>query len=287
MPAPVAPPELPVVALVLLAAVLHAGWNAVVKTGADRVLTMALVIGVGAAGAALALPFVPPPAPASWGFLLLSGLVHIGYFAFLLEAYRFGDLSRVYPIARGAAPLLVALGAAVFAGERLGAAQLGAVALVAGAIASLALERGGLRGDGRRSLLLALATAVIIATYTIVDGLGVRRADGPLGYILWLFVLDAVPLLAYAALTRGARVGAYLRAHWPASLVAGVMCGGAYGLAIWALSLGAMAHVSALRETSVLFAALIGGRLLGEPFGRRRLAAAFAVVAGIVWLYAA
>jgi drug/metabolite transporter (DMT)-like permease len=278
-------PQLPVAAVVLLAAVMHAGWNAVVKSGPDRVLTMAVVAGVGAVGAGAVLPFVPQPAPRSWPFLLLSGLIHVGYFASLLQAYRVGDLSHVYPVARGAAPLLVAVGAMVFAGEPLSGKALGAVLIIAVAIASFAFERRGLASHDARPFLLALGTAVIISTYTVVDGLGVRRAQAPLGYILWLLLLDGLPLTLYALATRRARIASYLRAHWPLSLLGGVMCAAAYGLVIWALSLGAMAYVSALRETSVVFAAMIGSRMLGEPFGRRRLLAATAVAVGVLFLY--
>jgi drug/metabolite transporter (DMT)-like permease len=281
----VAAPPWPVVLLVLLAAVMHAAWNAVVKSGQDRVLTMATVAGVGGLGAALALPLAPAPAPASWIFLALSCVIHVGYFILLLQAYRVGDLSQVYPVARGAAPLMVALGAALVAGERLGGRELAAVLVVAGAIASFAFERRDGAARDWRPFLLALATAAIIATYTVVDGLGVRRSGAPLGYVLWLVILDGLPLSLYALATRRGQVLAHLRAHPGLSLAGGVMCGAAYGLVIWALSLGAMAYVAALRETSVIFAAVIGARVLGEPFGSRRLAAATAVAAGILLLY--
>jgi drug/metabolite transporter (DMT)-like permease len=275
-------PTLSIVLPVLLAAVMHAGWNAVVKSGQDRVLTMAVIAGLGAVGAGAAVLFVPLPGPASWKFLLLSCLIHVGYFIFLLKAYRVGDLSHVYPVARGTAPLLVALGAMAFAGERVGPRELGATLLIAVAIGSFAFERTSRGARDARPFLLALGTSVIIATYTVVDGLGVRSSGAPLSYILWLLFLDGLPLTLYALATRGARIGPYLAAHWPLSLAGGVMCGAAYGLVIWALSLGAMAYVSALRETSVIFAAVIGSRLLGEPFGGRRILAATAVAAGIL-----
>ncbi|MDH3473133.1 MAG: EamA family transporter [Rhodospirillales bacterium] len=274
--------SLPVALLVLLAALLHAGWNALVKAGEDRLLTMALVIGVGAAGAALALPFVAPPAPASWPFLLLSAAIHIGYFFFLLQAYRVGDLSHVYPVARGAAPLLVAAGAALFAGESLSLGQLAGLILASLAIASFAFEGGwsGLREPG--PFAFALAVALFISAYTVSDGLGVRASGSPAGFIAWLFVIDGFPLLLYALVVRRGRVGPYLRGHWRNGVIGGVMCAAAYALVIWALASSAMAFVSALRETSVVFAVLIGWLLLGESFGARRLAAAALVAAGIV-----
>ena len=157
--------------------------------------------------------------------------------------------------------------------------------MVAGAIASFAFERRDGAARDWRPFVLALATAAIIATYTVVDGLGVRRSGAPLGYVLWLVILDGLPLSLYALATRRGQVLAHLRANPGLSLAGGVMCGAAYGLVIWALSLGAMAYVAALRETSVIFAAVIGARVLGEPFGSRRLAAATAVAAGILLLY--
>jgi drug/metabolite transporter (DMT)-like permease len=248
---------------------------------------MAMVIGVGGVGAALVLPFLSPPAPESWIFLFLSVVVHAGYFFFLLQAYRVGDLSHVYPVARGAAPLLVAVGAIVFAGERLPPVALGGLLLASLAIASFAFDGGGPALRNPRPLLYGLATAIFISAYTVIDGLGVRASGSPLGYIAWLFVVDALPLLLYALATRRGDIAPYLRLHWRAGLIGGVLCAGAYGLVIWALGHGAMALVSALRETSVVFAVLIGTRLLGEPFGRRRLVAALVVTAAIAAMHLA
>lgn len=273
--------ELHVIGLVLLAAVLHAGWNALVKTGEDRVLTMAVLLGVTAVAAGAALPFVTPPAPESWIYLILSVVLHGGYFFFLLQAYRVGDLSHVYPVARGAAPLLVALGAAIFAGEVLEPIELIGLVLASLAIASFAFEGGLAALKDPRPFLYGLATAAFISSYTVADGLGVRASGSTAGFIAWLFVVDGLPLLVYALITRRGRIGPYLRANWKSGLVGGVMCGVAYALIIWALNLGAMAFVSALRETSVVFAVLIGSVFLGEPFGGRRIAAAAVVVAGI------
>lgn len=277
---------LPIAALVLLAALMHAGWNALVKAGEDRVLTMAAVTGVGAIAAAVALPLAPAPAPASWPFLALSGLLHVGYFFFLLQAYRVGDLSHVYPVARGAAPLLVGLGAAAVAGEPLSAQEIGGLLLLSAAISSFAFEGVWSARPDWRPFLFATATAVVIAAYTLVDGLGVRRSGSPLGYIVWLLVVDCVPLTLYVLATRRDRITPYLRAYWGRCLVGGVMCAAAYGLVVWALALGAMAYVSALRETSVIFAALIGSVILRESFGPRRVVAATLVAVGLVAMHA-
>lgn len=275
-------PQFGLALLVLLAAAMHAGWNALVKAGRDRVMTLAAVVGVGAAGSALALPFAAQPARGSWPFLALGAAIHVGYFFFLLRAYRFGDLSHVYPVARGAAPLFVAAGAAVVAGEALGSAALGGLALLSAGIASFALERGRGAGADRQAFLFALGTALIIGAYTVVDGLGVRRSGSPLGYILWLLVIDGAPLTLYVLATRRRTVVPYVAAHWAPCLGGGLMAAAAYGLVIWALGRGAMAYVAALRETSVVFAAVIGAAWLGEPFGRRRVAAALLVAAGIL-----
>jgi drug/metabolite transporter (DMT)-like permease len=277
-----------VIVLVLAAAVMHAGWNALIKKGEDRLLTLAFVIGGGAAAAFLALPFVTPPAPESWVYLGLSMVTHVGYFFFLLQAYRVGDLSHVYPIARGAAPLMVAAGAAVFAGETLGPLAVVGLVLASAAIASLAFERGDVIADHDvRPVLYALATGGFIAAYTVIDGLGVRASGNAIGYILWLFFLDGMPMVGYALWVRRGAVLPYFRTYWRQGLGGSVLATLAYGVVIWALGEGAMAAVSALRETSVVFAAVIGSVMLGEPFGRPRVIAAALVAAGIATLHLA
>ena len=179
---------------------------------------------------------------------------------------------------------MVAAGAALFAGEALGGAELAGIAVVSAGIVSLMLGGGyGVRGD-RRAIVYPLATGVMIAAYTVVDGLGVRASGSPAGYIGWMFVVCAIPITLAALARRRAAALTFLRRNSGPALLGGVLAFGAYGLVIWALSLGAMAHVSALRETSVVIAALIGTRLLGEPFGRRRVLSAGVVVAGVVLL---
>jgi len=274
-------------ALVLLAALLHAVWNAFVKVSGDRLLLLLGVNVTGAAAGAALLVFAAPPAAASWPFLALSAALHAGYFALLVGAYRFGDLSHVYPLARGVAPLLVAAGAALAAGERLPAAALAGVTLASAGVASLTFEHGVPWRRGGRSVPLALATGLAIAAYTVVDGLGVRRAESAGGYIGWLFVLDGLVLLAFVAARRpGAEIGRFLRREWRTCLGSGLASIVAYGLVIYAMSRGAMAAISALRETSVIFAALIGIGLLGERArGRRRVGAAVAVAAGVAIMH--
>lgn len=270
------------VALVLLAALLHATWNAVVKASGDRLVTLGLVNAVRFAVCAVAVFFLPLPHPASWPFLVLSALLHVGYYLFLLRAYGSGDLSHVYPLARGVSPLLVAIAALLVAGERLGGAALLGVIVVSAGIASLAFTGRGDPDRSRRALYYALGTAVFIAAYTVTDGMGVRRAEAVAAYVAWLAVLDGFPVLCLAAWRRRGQFLALAGETLWTSGAGGLLQLLAYGLVLWAMSFSPMAGVSALRETSVIFAALIGAYLLKEPFGARRIGAAVLVAAGVV-----
>jgi drug/metabolite transporter (DMT)-like permease len=274
--------DLSLILLVLLAALLHALWNSFVKVGQDRLVSVAVICATGGALSAPVALAVPLPGAAGFGLALLSVTVHLAYYFCLVNAYRFGDLSRVYPLARGLAPPLVAGGAALLAGERLSARELLGVALISFGIASLVI---GARGAGeRRGLWFAAATGAMIGIYTIIDGLGGRSVPRALSYIAWLNVLEGATLLAAARVRRGPPVWPALRAELPRGVVAGVMATIGYGIVIYAMSRGAMAHVSALRETSVVIAALIGTVVLGEPGVVSRSAAAAVVAAGVVVL---
>ena len=269
--------------LVLLAAVMHAGWNTVLKLGqGERVLTMAVVVGTGTLIAACIVPFVDAPARESWPWLGASIAIHIAYFILLNQAYRLGDLSHVYPVARGAGPLMAAAAAAVIAGEALGGLALLGVLLVSGGILSLAVGRRA--GTDLAALGFALLTGVTIAAYTVTDAMGIRASGSRLGYIAWLALLDGLPFIAWALWHRRAEVPGFLRHRAGPAVLGGVMTFAAYGLVLWAYSLGAIAPVAALRETSVIIAVLIGTLFLGEPFGRRRLIAAVIVAAGAALL---
>lgn len=268
-----------VFAAVLAAAVLHAAWNALVKHGGDPFLRLAVV---GLTGSALCLPLlfvVPPPVAAAWPWLLASVTIHVAYSATLCLAYRVGDLSQVYPLARGIAPPIVALLGWVVAGERLSPGGLAALALISAGILAAACRQAP--GQHRGAVPLALACGLTIGTYTITDGQGIRAAQGALEYIVWFFFLDGLPFgLGILWLYRRR-----LRAALPQVLLPGIGGGVlslvAYGLVIWAMRTTPMAYVSALRETSVILAAVIGTRLMGEPFGRERVAAACFVAGGI------
>ena len=268
-----------VFAAVLLGAALHAGWNAIVKAGEDKLLSAVLV----ASGSALiALPclfLLPPPARASWPFLAASTLVQVLYFALVANAYRLADMSLAYPLMRGAAPALVAVAGALLLGEHLSPLGWAGIALVSGGVLAMAGAGRGARAS-RLGIGIALTNACVIATYTLIDGLGARASGAPVSYAMWLFLANALPLLAWALATRAGALRAYARAHAGLGLVGGFGNLGSYGLALWAMTRAPVAMVAALRETSILFGLAIAGLLLGERIGRARVAAAGLILAG-------
>lgn len=267
--------------LVLTAAVLHALWNAIVKGAGERALVMGTVAFAHVVVGAAALLFVPMPAPAAWPYLAASALIHYAYFAFLFLSYRHGDLSQVYPIARGVAPLLVALGALALAGEMLPPAGWAGVIAVSLGIATLALGRNGALKASRFAVLSALATGMMIASYSVVDGLGIRLSQAPAGYIAWIFALE-LPIPISILWHRGARAGPLPRRTLAIGFVGGLLSVGAYALALYAKTIAPLAAVSAVRESSVIIAALIGVWLFGERPWQRRVVAALIVVLGVV-----
>ena len=276
--------DLQLTLFVLLAAFMHAVWNTFVKSSRDRLVELTLVNVVSGLIAACALPWVGIPDAASWGYILASIVIHTGYYVFLVNAYRVGDLSHVYPLARGMSPLLVALFSGVVAGEVLNGGQLAAITLISVSVASLALIGRWQQPEHLKPALFAIGTGCTIAGYTLVDGTGVRLSGNTLAYIAWLFALDCLPLLAITLVLRRSAIGQTLRGQWRTGVLGGMLALSAYGLVIWALSLGAMAPIAALRETSVIIAALIGALFLGEPFGRRRVLAATGVAIGVIML---
>ena len=266
-------------ALVLLAALLHATWNALVKGAGDRAVMLALIsAGHFIPAVALAM-LVPLPAPEAWPFIIASTVIHWGYYVFLNLAYKFGDLSFVYPIARGAAPVLIAIGALIFADEHLPLLAWVAIGLVSSGIFLLAAVRHG----DPRAIGAALLTSSMIACYSVVDGIGIRVSGNPLGYIAWLFILEIFVVL-YVALTRWPRMRATATNTLMIGMAGGMLSGLAYALVLYAKTLAPLGIVSALRETSVIFAALFGILWFGErPIGRR-LTAAAVVAVGIILL---
>jgi drug/metabolite transporter (DMT)-like permease len=278
-------------AAVLGSAVLHATWNALAKAVKDHLVGfVALNLGAGAV-CLLVVPFVDTPARRAWPFLALSVVIHVGYQALLLQSYRVGDLSQVYPIARGTAPLLVALLAIPLAHEQLGVIQLAGVVAIGSGLISLAHLRdwrgaNPARGHGGPppALAFAFATGLLITAYSVVDGLGVRRADSTLGYAAWLVLLESVSIPLFALFRHRARVRQAWRSTWRLTALGGVLSVTAYAIVLWAQTRGALAAVTALRETGVIVAAVIGTVVFHEHFGRRRLVAAFLVATGVVLL---
>jgi drug/metabolite transporter (DMT)-like permease len=275
---------LTVTLLVLSAAVMHATWNAFVKAGNDKAVMQCLVIFFGGIPGLIILPFVPLPDPACWPYLVGSVLAHSVYYFTLVEAYRYGALSQTYPIARGSAPLLIAIASMAVANEHLnGGEWLGLIIACAGLISLAGIPKAG---EGR-SILFAFATSLGIACYSVLDGLGVRSTAEGLSYITWLLALEMIPVgLAFLWLRRG-RAMASLKENLKRGLFGGIIAGIGYGIVIWAMDFAPMAHVSAMRETSVILAALIGTLVLHEPFGPRRIAAAALVAAGNALLHLA
>jgi drug/metabolite transporter (DMT)-like permease len=268
---------------VLGAALAHAAWNAMVKSSRDVLLDMTLVILGGAAAAAPFLFFVAPPARESWPYLAASVVSHVGYYIALVGAYRAGDLSHGYPIMRGVAPLLVSICALAWLQEAPTPTEWLGVLLICGGVLSLGLAGFHWR-TSRVSTGWALANAVIIATYTLIDAAGVRLSASPAGYVLWLFVLDALAFPLFVFLLKRNQLAAYAAGFWLRGLVGGVLSSAAYGVALWAMTRAPVAAVAALRETSVIFAALIGAWLLKEGHFARRLAGAATVAAGVIAL---
>ncbi len=275
------------IALVLVAAISHACWNALVKSSAERAWTMTFVLLPGGAIGLAAVPFLEWPRPEAWWYLLGGMVLHNVYYAFLLAAYRVGDLSQVYPIARGMAPMLVAAGAWTFADEVPPPPGLAGLLLASAGIMSLALAR---RTAWTRAnavpVAFAAGTGCFIAGYTVVDGLGVRLSGAPIAYIMWLNILKPLPLLAWWLGGRPRRFAAATRRHWRQGLASGMLALFAYSLVLYALAYGAMAPIAALRETSMIFAAAIGALVLREGFGARRVLASVLVCVGVSLLTA-
>ena len=273
--------------IVLCAACTHATWNTLVKVGNDPLMTAAILnLATTIIGVAL-IPSVGIPAEGTWPYLIGSVIMHTGYFICLTNGYRVGDLSHVYPLARGSGPIYVAVLTYFIVGESLTPAGIAAVAIICAAILSLTFVGGRLTDASYVPVLLGLGTGMFIGSYTLIDGLGVRIAGDPLNFIVWVFVLHGFPIIALAFWQRRMNLIASLEANWKRGVLGGVLGFLGYGLVLWAMSSNPIALVSALRETSVIIAAFIGTRYLSEPFGRPRIAAAFAVACGIIFLQAA
>jgi drug/metabolite transporter (DMT)-like permease len=272
-----------VFAAVLFAAACHASWNALIKVGLEPLASTTLILIGGAVVAVMALPFFAMPAVTAWPYLIASSIVHLFYFGTLIEAYRAGDLGQVYPIARGAAPLMTATTTTVLIGERLNLlGWAGIVTLVAGVF--LLSARGGrdIARLDRRAVGFALFTAVTVCIYSVVDGIGARLSGEPVSYVLWLFIGMALTLVPYALARGGLAAFDSVGHFWWRGLAGGALQVLSYGIALWAMTLAPIAVVAALRETSVLFGVGIAVVVLKEPLKAVRIAAALLIVGGLI-----
>jgi phosphonate utilization associated putative membrane protein len=278
----------PIVAAVLFGAFLHASWNALIKSGTDQQLDTALIHLLGCGVGAVLVAAVGLPTSAAWPWLAASLVIHVGYYVTLVGAYRHGELGFTYPIMRGSAPLLVALVSGRLLDEHLPLPVWAGVAGICCGVLLIGLAKTA-HGTGSRghALAFALCNAAIIATYTIVDGIGVRTSGNALQYVALLFLLDGIPYFLIVLWQRRERhpaVWSYIARRWKMALLGACASLSSYGIALWAMTQAPIASVAALRETSVLFAALIGVVLLGERFRLQRALGTGAIVAGVMAL---
>lgn len=276
-----------VVAAVLFGALLHASWNAMVKGSTDKALDTAVIHVVGSVLALPLLFFAGWPPPAAWPYIVASVIIHIGYYVALVGAYKHGDLGLTYPLMRGVGPMLVALSASFTVSETLSPLAWAGVLGVCSGVLVLGLSRHAM--DRPKAVAFALANAVIIATYTVVDALGVRTAVAHGGnafqYVVTLFVLDGWPFGLMVLQRRGLSVAwPYARARAPMAAIGAAASLGSYAIALWAMTRAPVAVVAALRETSVLFAALLGSWFLKESFTPRRAIGTGVIVLGVIAL---
>ena len=269
---------------VLGAGLLHASWNALLKSapGGDPMLDTASVVAGSSVCAFVVLPFVSLPDPAAWKFVAASSTIHFAYYITLAHAYRMGDLSFAYPLMRGTAPLIVTVLGIVVLHELPTAHVAAGIVLICAGIVSIAFMRRERHPPSAAGW--AFANAAVIALYTLTDGAGARASGNAWSYVSWLIFLEGLPFLAWIAWRRGRSALAYLGRGWRRGLLGGACSLAAYGIVLFAMTRAPVAAVAALRETSVLFAALIGAVWLKEGFGPMRLAGAASVVAGVAAL---
>ena len=270
-----------VVTAVLLAAVTHAAWNAIAHRITDKLTGFALISGGGLLIGLALTPFTAFPDASAWPYLLVSAAIHIAYYALLMRSFRLGDFGQAYPIARGSAPLVVTVLAAVFAHEVPDGWAAAGVVLSCAGLTGVALW--GLRGHRPNwaAIGAALATGLTIAAYTVVDGLGVRASGSSLGYIAWLMTVQGIFLPAYGVYRWRGETATVLRPFAALGLLGAALSVTAYALVLWAQTRAELAPVAALRESSILVGAAIGALFFKERFGAPRIAAAGLLVLGI------
>ena len=268
-------------AVVLVAALFHAVWNSIVKSSPDKLLTLAAIRTVGLGAGLIVICTSPLPGVEILPCLVGAVIVLFFYYWFLLNTYRVGDFSQVYPISRGVAPVIVLFGSMVFAGEFLSVSQVSGILLVSLGIGLLVFSKGRIT---LRPLLYALGTGCCIAGYTVLCGLGVRATGSFLVFCGWLEVITGLTVVGCATVKRKRAVVVFAREHGLKGLLAGILSVSGFAAAVWAMETVAMAPVAALRETSIVFAALIGAFTLKEKFAFSRISAAILVAGGVVVL---
>jgi drug/metabolite transporter (DMT)-like permease len=276
--------ELHVFLAVMAAAAMHAGWNALLKSGGDPFDAMARISLVAGIIAAIAVWFVKWPVPAAWPWIAVSWGLHAIYRYFLISAYRAGDLSQVYPIARGTAPLLTAIGTSFLLAETLPTLGYAGIGALAFGVFLMSMKGSRLGGFDMRAVGFALATAITICSYTMVDGYGARINGSATSFILWEMLGNSVIMGVTALIVRGPSIYDHRRKWLLPAIGAATMSMTSYIIATWAMTKAPIALVAALRETGVLFAALIGSVFLTEPMTRWRWSAAAIIVCGVVLL---
>ncbi len=269
-----------VLAAILVAAFLHAAWNAALKSRTDTFMAALAVMSGAALIGALALPFLAPPARASWPFIAASGLIHIAYYSLLAASYRHADIGHAYPLMRGVAPVLVAVAGIFLTGETLQAAQWSAIGLICAGGAALTFGARGHASGGMRQTVLVLLTAVTIAAYTLVDGLGVRRSGSPAAYTAWVFITSGIGIAVVSWRRTAGQLPGYMLRNPTLPLLGGVATTVSYSLALWAMTRAPVAVVAALRETSIVFATAIAVFVLRERATRARICGAGLVALG-------
>lgn len=269
------------ITLVLISAFMHATWNAVVRAGSSRFMTLALVDGTALLICLAALPLVNVPSLQVWGYVLLSVILNTVYRLFLIKAYETGDFGQVYPVMRGVPPVLVALFSYFLLHEQLSFHVMAGVLLICLGIISLTFVRR-MTAHMLKPILMAVGAGVFIASYTVVDAKGVRASETVLQYIIYLTVFQSIPIPLLAFFKERAALVQAIGSHWRVGALGGVFYLASYGLVLFALSLDAVAKVSALRETSVIIGAIIAALFFHERFGWRRMLSAFVIVCGII-----
>ena len=269
------------ITLVLISAFMHATWNAVVRAGSSRFMTLALVDGTALLICLAALPLVDVPSLQVWGYVLLSVVLNTVYRLFLIKAYETGDFGQVYPVMRGVPPVLVALFSYFLLHEHLSFQAMAGVLLICLGIISLTFVRR-MTAHRLRPILMAVGAGVFIASYTVVDAKGVRASQTVLQYIIYLTVFQSIPIPLLAFLKARTSFVQAIRSHWRVGMLGGIFYLASYGLVLFALSLDAVAKVSALRETSVIIGAIIAALFFHERFGWRRMLSALVIVCGII-----